>query len=62
MDSPQNILRGLFTIIMTEDALITDYIKIAGPGAAFVNSALVTAITLILLRLSKDTLNGMTLV
>ena len=45
MDSPQNILRGLFTIIMTEDALITDYIKIAGPGATFVNSALVTAIT-----------------
>lgn len=62
LDSPQNILHGLYTIVITEDALITDYIKVAGPGAAFVNSALVTAFTLLLLRLAGDTLNGMTLV
>ena len=47
---------------MTEDALITDYFLVAGPGAALVNSALVTSISLVLLRLSGDTLNGMTLV
>ena len=39
MDTPANILRGLYTIIITEDALITDYVLVAGPGAALVNSA-----------------------
>ncbi len=62
LDSPENIAKGLVTIVMTEDALITDYFLVAGPGAALVNSALVTAISLVLLRLSGDTLNGMTLV
>ena len=62
LDNPANILRGLYTIITTEDALITDYVRIAGPGAALVNSAIVTAITVCVLYLSRDTLNGMTLV
>ena len=62
LDSRENILKGLIAIVMTEDALITDYFLVAGPGAALVNSALVTAISLVLLRLSGDTLNGMTLV
>ena len=62
LDSRENILKGLVAIVMTEDALITDYFLVAGPGAALVNSALVTAISLVLLRLSGDTLNGMTLV
>ncbi len=61
-DSPQAILKGLETIVLTEDALITDYVMLAGPGAALVNSALVTAITLCVLYLSRDVLNGMTLV
>ena len=62
LDSPENILKGLIAIVMTEDALITDYFLVAGPGAALVNSALVASISLVLLRLSGDTLNGMTLV
>ena len=62
LDSPENILRGLWNIIMIEDALITDYLLVAGPGGALVNSALVTAITLIILRLAGDVPNGMTLV
>ncbi len=62
VDSPREILRGLWTIVITEDALITDYVLIAGPGAALVNSAIVTAITLMVLRLCRDVLNGMTLV
>ena len=62
LDSPQSILKGLEAIVMTEDALITDYVRVAGPGAALVNSALVTAITLCVLYLSRDVLNGMTLV
>ena len=46
LDTPQNILMGLETILRSEDALITDYILIAGPGAALVNAALVTAISI----------------
>ena len=49
LDSPENILKGLIAIVMTEDALITDYFLVAGPGAALVNSALVTSISLVLL-------------
>ncbi len=62
LDTPENIVRGLVEIVTTEDALITDYVLVAGPGAALVNSALVTAISICVLYLSKDVLNGMTLV
>ena len=62
LDTPANILSGLKTIVLTEDALITDYVMVAGVGAALVNSALVTAISLCLISLSRDVLNGMTLV
>ena len=62
LDSPRNILNGLITIVLSEDALITDYILIAGPGAALVNAALVTAISICVLYAADDILNGMTLV
>ncbi len=62
VDNPKAIFSGLLTIITSEDALITDYVYIAGPGAALVNSALVTALSICALYLSKDKLNGMTLV
>ena len=56
------VLPGLWKIIVTEDALITDYVKIAGVSAALVNSALVTLVSLLLLYLSKEPPNGFTLV
>ena len=62
IDGREDVLRGLCTIITTEDALITDYVLVAGPGAALVNSAIVTAISICLLYAAGDTLNGMTLV
>ena len=62
LDSPAEILNGLVTIILSEDALITDYVLIAGPGAALVNSAIVTAISIYVLYVADDILNGMTLV
>ena len=62
LDTPENILKGLVRIVMVEDALITDYVLVAGPGAALVNSALVTAVTICVLYLARDVLNGMTLV
>lgn len=45
--SPQEILTGLRTIVLTEDSLITDYVLIAGPGAALMNSALAPAVSYI---------------
>ncbi len=57
-DDPANILPGLWKIVTTQDVLITDYVEIAGPGAAFMNSALVTLISVGLLFLCKDPLNG----
>ena len=62
LDSPGNILDGLVRIVLTEDALITDYVLVAGPGAALVNSALVTLISVAILRSSGEPFNGFTLV
>ena len=62
LGDPAQVIPGIRTIILTEDALITDYIQIAGMSAAFVNSALVTLISLILLRLCGEPVNGFTLV
>ena len=58
LDSPAGIAAGLRTIVLTEDALITDYVLIAGPGAALVNAALVTAISTLCLRLAREPLPG----
>lgn len=41
LDTPANIWRGLGHIVLMGDTLITDYVALAGIGAAFVNSALV---------------------
>ena len=60
--TPEEILRGLYVILATEDVLITDYIAVAGMGAAFVNAGLVTLASTALLWLTKDSLNGATLV
>lgn len=62
LEPPQDLLEGLKTIVCTEDALITDYVLIAGPGPALMNSALVTAITLLILRRSGEPFNGFSLV
>jgi len=61
-DTPTNIWKGLIHIAVSGDTLITDYVATAGLGAALVNSALVTLISISVLYLVKDPLNGMTLV
>lgn len=57
----RGIPSGLVKIILTEDSLITDYVALAGIGAAFVNAAVVTALSVLVLYLAKDPLNGYTL-
>jgi hypothetical protein len=58
LDDPRHILPGLWTILGSQDVLITDYLALAGPGAAFVNAGLVTLCTLGLKLLCREPLNG----
>ncbi len=59
---PRETLEGLAAIIRAEDVLITDYIAVAGVGPAFVNAGLVTLVTVLILKLVGDPLNGATIV
>lgn len=59
---PAEILSGLHTIFFMEDVLITDYIAVAGAGAAFVNAGLVTLVSVAILWRWDDTPNGATMV
>lgn len=62
LETPAQVLEGLKIIILSEDALITDYMLIAGPGAALVNSGLVTLVSVWILHISKEPLNGFSMV
>ena len=62
MDTPRNILVGMYHIITMQDLLITDYVYIAGAGAALVNAGLVTAISICIIKFSGDPFNGFTIV
>lgn len=57
-----SIPEGLWTIMTTEDTLITDYIEIGGIGAAFVNAALVTAVSVAILARADENPNGYTFI
>jgi len=59
--SPKEIARGMITIILTRDALITDYFKLAGFGAAFFNAGLVMALGILLIRRQKLPFTGFTM-
>ena len=62
LDDPATILTGLYHIVTMQDLLITDYVHIAGAGAALINCGLVTLISILLLKKSDDLFNGFTLV
>ncbi|MDD3347606.1 MAG: DUF1576 domain-containing protein [Oscillibacter sp.] len=62
MDTPENILVGLYRIVTMQDLLITDYAYIGGVGAALVNAGIVTAISICIIKLSGDPFNGFTIV
>ena len=58
--SINEIISGLYQIIIHPDVLITDYIVVGGIGAAFVNSGLLTLMIIILLHQNKIQFNGVT--
>ena len=61
-DDHSRIPMGLYRIVSMQDLLITDYIQIAGPGAAFVNAGIVTLISIFIIRFAGDPYNGHTIV
>lgn len=58
---PEELLRGMITIVLTRDALVTDYFELAGFGAAFLNAALVLSFAILLIRLQKIHFTGLTM-
>lgn len=61
IDTPIEILIGLKEIIISRDALITDYFVVGGYGATFVNVALVVLVEFLLLCYEKVKFTGVTL-
>ncbi len=60
IDGISNSFDGLIKIIFSRDALITDYIEVAGIGGAFLNAGIVMLITIILFYFSKIPFFGVT--
>lgn len=61
MDTPANIWEGEKLIVISRDALITDYFELAGYGAAFFNAGLVLSIAFALVAVLKVPFIGMTM-
>ena len=53
VDGPVRVLHGLGEILMTRDALLTDYFGVGGIGAAFVNAGLLTLCACVVYRLAN---------
>lgn len=58
---PGDLLRGMITIVLTRDALVTDYFELAGFGAAFFNAGLVLGLAILLIHLLKIPFTGLTM-
>lgn len=59
--APSEIIQGMKMIIISRDALITDYFELAGYGAAFFNAALVLIITTSVVLWVKLPFTGITM-
>lgn len=60
-DTPKEIALGMRAIILSRDALITDYFELAGYGAGFFNAALMLAISIGMIELVRLPYTGLTL-
>lgn len=58
LEAPAVLLSGMGRILVEPGILITDYMLIAGPGAAFLNSGLLLAAGLVLVRGNRIALSG----
>lgn len=60
-DNPLEIAKGMMKIVLSRDALITDYFALAGTGVTFFNSAVVATICVIMILVSKIPFTGPTM-
>lgn len=58
LDTPRNIFRGLYYIIIAPDTLLTDYIAIGGIGATFINVSILALINICFIYKLKLDING----
>lgn len=61
MDTPANILKGLYDIIITPDLLLTDYVYIGGLSATLINSGILTLISIALFYKLRVHITGITI-
>ena len=61
LNTPAEIAEGMITIIMSRDALITDYFELASYGAAFFNAALVMGSAIFMMYRLKMHFTGLTM-
>lgn len=61
LGTPQELAKGMITIILSRDALVTDYFELAGFGAAFFNASMVLGIGILLIRVQKLPFTGFTM-
>jgi len=58
VDGPERVLHGLFEILATRDALLTDYFGIGGIGAGCVNAGLLTLCACLVYRIADAKITG----
>jgi hypothetical protein len=58
VDGPQQVLRGLFEIVTTRDALLTDYFGVGGIGGGCVNAGLLTLCACFVYRRANAKMTG----
>lgn len=59
--SPRELVVGMKAIILSRDALITDYFELAGYGAGFLNAGLMLLVSIVLVEHVKIPYTGLTL-
>ncbi len=57
---PQELASGLRTIMLSRDALITDYFELAGYGPAFLNAAMVMTVSMVMIEYAELPYTGLT--
>ena len=61
VDTPKEIIEGLFKIVVSPDILISDYMEIGGIGATLVNATITGGVCLLFLVKNKVKPNGSTI-
>lgn len=61
LDTPADILKGMYIIVRSRDTLITDYFELTSYGAAFFNASLVLASGIFMLHKLKMHYSGLSL-